>query len=822
MPGEKNPTSNASNVRHSRIKLPSAAGVYAHLDASVLFRPFIILLTALLVGLLVAPQMATQSYPSDDNLLGTPATTNYKAPRDIEVIDEEATIRHREATVSAVQRVYDFDAQLGEKRARAIESAFTTMHTHIEAFIAEHAEFANSRLSRTQEQRLLEELATTLAANQAEFEKTIGVTLKPDEIIGLFKTRYAQELAASLAHVIREVMLLPIVIDRTILEADRELGLTVQRVPDDGTAPRKIANISSVLDIDAARHELRTRMRREFSNLKPAWRDLAISIGIRIIEATLTPNRAATEVAREVARIAVKPVTITVKKGEMIIRDGERLLKRHFLIFRAIEQTSGGTNTLLAALGAALTVLLLIALGILGIPGHKHELSFSSRDVLFLSSLFLAGIATARLWVAIAAALHDRFPQWSFEALIFTLPVAAGAMIARLTLRVNIALWFAVLSSLVLGLVIDSDSPFVLYAMVGAILGATRIPTISARANLLRAGITVGIGQAAAALVIQLVLGRNDLWSYITALPMAFIGGILASLVALAITPIIEVVFGYTTDLKLLELANLNHPALKDLIVQAPGSYHHSIIVGALVEAAAEAIGANPLLARVMAYYHDLGKGINPQYYIENQREGQNPHDKLKPSMSAMIIKRHVSDGLEIANKYRLGETITSAIAEHHGTTLIHYFHHKAVKEAENPDEISENDYRYVGRKPQTREAALVMLGDSVEAAARSVADPTPARLSGVVARIINVKFADEQLEECEITLKDLHLIAKSFSKVLGSIYHTRPEYPEILKELAGKKSNGDSDQKQPKRSKDRDPSNEDQRPDNLRRLGLS
>ena len=269
--------------------------------------------------------------------------------------------------------------------------------------------------------------------------------------------------------------------------------------------------------------------------------------------------------------------------------------------------------------------------------------------------------------------------------------------------------------------------------------------------------------------------------------PLAFGSGILSAALALSIMPIVEFVFRYTTELKLLELANLNHPALKKLLVEAPGSYHHSIMVGALVEAAEE-IGANSLLARVMAYYHDLGKGRNAPYFIENQREGINPHNKLKASMSAMIIKRHVTDGIEIAKRHKLGEPILAGIAQHHGTTLIQYFYRKAQEECEEGQTVTENEFRYPGPKPQTREAGLLMIGDSIEAAVRTLPNPTPARLQGLVNKMINLKFTDGQLDECDLTLKDLHLMAKAFMRILTSIYHKRIEYPDMAASAQGKK----------------------------------
>jgi putative nucleotidyltransferase with HDIG domain len=233
-------------------------------------------------------------------------------------------------------------------------------------------------------------------------------------------------------------------------------------------------------------------------------------------------------------------------------------------------------------------------------------------------------------------------------------------------------------------------------------------------------------------------------------------------------------------------------------------------------------VGANSLLARVMAYYHDLGKGCNSGYFIENQRLGQNPHDKLRPSMSAMIIRRHVTDGIALAKHYGLGEQITAGIAQHHGNTLIHVFYHKACEQAEPGQVVNEADYRYPGQKPQTREAALVMLGDSIEAASRALADPTAARLQGLVNRIISSKFADGQLEECDLTLRDLHTIAKSFQTVLTGIYHHRLAYPDVLQENVKKGSRVDLDSKSPRSAEDDLADAAGTHKDHLKRLGLS
>ncbi|HQG13984.1 MAG TPA: HDIG domain-containing protein, partial [bacterium] len=234
------------------------------------------------------------------------------------------------------------------------------------------------------------------------------------------------------------------------------------------------------------------------------------------------------------------------------------------------------------------------------------------------------------------------------------------------------------------------------------------------------------------------------------------------------------------SDIKLLELANLNHPLLRELIVRAPGTYHHSHLVGILGEAAAESIGANPLLVRVGAYYHDIGKLKKPQYFIENSKSGENKHEKISPNMSALVISAHVKDGMELALSSGIPKRIADMIPQHHGTRLMSYFYAKA-KEGENPDveKVDEKDFRYPGPKPQTREAAILMLADTVEASVRALKEKGSARIQQTVERSINDIFAESQLDDCELTLQDLHDIAKAFVRILLGIYHQRIEYPK-------------------------------------------
>lgn len=260
--------------------------------------------------------------------------------------------------------------------------------------------------------------------------------------------------------------------------------------------------------------------------------------------------------------------------------------------------------------------------------------------------------------------------------------------------------------------------------------------------------------------------------------PFGALNGLLIPIVAYGLLPLIESVFGITTDFSLLELSNLNHPLLKRLSVQAPGTYHHSIIVGNLAEAGAQAVHANSLLARVGSYYHDVGKVEKAEYFVENQMGGENPHEKLNPRMSALILMNHVKRGLEMADKYKLPQSIKDIIVQHQGTTVMSFFYRKAVSK-DGSNEAAEEDYRYPGPRPQTKEAAIVMLADAVEAATRSLKGPTHSRLKGLIEDLVDGRFQEGQLDESPLTLRDLDRIKEGFLTILAGTFHARVEYPD-------------------------------------------
>ncbi len=443
-----------------------------------------------------------------------------------------------------------------------------------------------------------------------------------------------------------------------------------------------------------------------------------------------------------------------------------------------------------------------------------------AKNLILMLTLLVAAVWITRGWELFAVAMVQGWSGVSAPALGFAAPLMVGPLLACLLMSPPLAMLLALVTSALSALVWNQPFLFFAYFLVSGVAGAHYATDGRNRFALIKAGLR---GMLPGLLVIMsLALAQGWFFSadLVAALVSAALGGALSGVLAAGLAPLVEITFGFTTKVRLMELASLDQPALQELMLQAPGTYHHSLVVSSLVEAAAKEIDANHLLAKVAALYHDLGKAKKGVYFVENQAQGPNRHDKLAPSMSALILISHVKEGVELAKKYRLGPPIIDIIGQHHGTRIISYFYSKACearRAAGQPDPDPEA-FRYPGPRPQTREAGLVMLADTVEAAGRSLDNPTPARIQGLVQQQINKVFSEGQLDECELTLKDLHKVAKVFNAILCGIFHQRLEYPSDDK---AKKKHGDSDRQPPRGAANR-PSNPDSEDSaGLRRLGM-
>ncbi|MBF0464857.1 MAG: HDIG domain-containing protein [Nitrospirae bacterium] len=418
-----------------------------------------------------------------------------------------------------------------------------------------------------------------------------------------------------------------------------------------------------------------------------------------------------------------------------------------------------------------------ISLSILFVDIFRYKPSYlkQRKMLILLGIMFFMTMVFSRATEYVLFTFVKGFGIPELKSLTYGIPVHSGAMLVALMFDSHTAIVFAFVMSIISG-IWQQDPYYTFYVFAGSIVAAFSVIRCKRRTDLLRGGLYISAVNVVTAAIVAFLSAGDDIFQSFHSLIFAATTGITISAYVSIVLPTFEYLFKITTDITLIELLDLNQPLMKNLMINAPGTYHHSVIVGNLVEAASEQIGVNPLLARVTAYYHDIGKIKMPDYFVENQSSAISKHEKLTPHMSSMILISHVKEGLELADEYKLPEPVKDIITQHHGTNIIMYFYQKAKEEqAEPPDE---EDYRYPGPKPQTRVAALVMIADAVEAASRVIKEPTPARVSGLVDKIINNVLLDGQLNECDLTLKNINVIKERFTYILLGILHKRIEYP--------------------------------------------
>ncbi|MGQ9531541.1 MAG: HD family phosphohydrolase [Desulfotomaculales bacterium] len=507
-------------------------------------------------------------------------------------------------------------------------------------------------------------------------------------------------------------------------------------------------------------------------------------VGQEMVRQFLRPNAffnaEETRRRQQEAMDAVAPVMVTIRQGDIIVGEGEVVTEEHMAKLQALG-LARSRPPLAGVAGTALLVALLGAAVLFYLYQQKKD---------FPHHVNILGIVTVAVMVIGKGITAINIPAWpEFSTLFgYMVPLAAASMLVAILLDARLAILVTAVMSLLLGLMTGNQLRFGMVGFIGGLTGIYSVSKLSQRGDLTRAGIYVGAACAAAIFTLGLI-GELP-WSLVmsSSLILGFTNGLLSAVLTIGTLPYLENAFRITSAVKLLELANPTNPLLRRLLTEAPGTYHHSILVGNLAEAAAEAVGGDPLLVRVGAYYHDVGKIKRPYFFSENQFTRTNPHDKIAPSLSTLILTSHVKDGVELAREYDLPLVVRDIIEQHHGTSLVSYFYHKAL-ENERKEAVSEEEFRYEGPKPQSKEAAIVMLADAVEAAVRSLQNPTPGRVEGLIRRIIKEKLLDGQLDESDLTLRDLELIACAFGRVLSGIFHTRPEYPEVAAEMERRKA---------------------------------
>jgi cyclic-di-AMP phosphodiesterase PgpH len=759
------------------------------LENNVFQRWAIAVILCLILAMILAPEINIFAPTFKQGMI---APRNIKADHSFLVEDQQATQQKINDDAENIKPVYDYDSKVDvnikTKLADALSSAAEDYKSSLKEKPLEGGHIDVSK-SQKEKQRL---------------EVNLGVSLSSEEFHILKEYKFSNELQQKLSQLIVSFYANKFITNNILSKSEKRKGITVRNL--ETQMEEEIKDTSSFLNIQKIDEALLKKINAIFKGDEYPLREVAFSVAKKLIEPNLTFNKELMEKKKMAFMADTNPAFFQVQKNEMIVREGEKIgyleLAKLNAYFKSTENNKFSRFTVF--LGFFFTSLFLsIALYLWRTRNWiKAKAPVRSNVELFVFGIIaLLQILFIKAGIFISLAVNRAFPSISTDACYFAIPFALGAMIIAILINRNVALIISVLISFLIGFIFDENIILPLFSFLGSIAASYQIVRIRQRSVFLRIGIFLGIINMAAIVCLNLITGNifNDLF---LRLMMGFAGGVFTGILVAGIAPIFESTFGFITDIKLLELANLNQPLFQRMIIEAPGTYHHSIIVSSLVEAAAEAIGANSLLAKVSAYYHDIGKLTKPQYFIENQPNYDNRHDKLSPKMSSLIIISHVKDGCELASQVKLGRQIINIIRQHHGNNIVSYFYDKAKK---NKDEsirsLSESDFRYPGPKPQTKEAGLVMLGDIIEASSRTLSNPTPARIHSLVRERIELIYMDGQLDECELTLKNLNTIAETFTKILIGIFHHRVDYPEsAYKETNSKKEiNETTDRKQSK-----------------------
>lgn len=761
-------------------------------------RQFHLWLLAIAFSFLSASFILPRVYQLTPNYaVGSIAKQNIKASHGFLVEEKEATEKKRVEALKRARPVFDYHERTSEEIGLKLSQAFLLL----------------KGLTGNKKKDLSGDFPLGHDKVRRAFEDSLNISLSPDQFLLLTKNQDLENLPEKLKVLLNAVYQANYVTDIPRPTPAGEYKIIV-RNPQTALEEETDNLTRPISSPEKARTILRDPKLGGHLGKEPREiRELIINLAALVIKPNLTFNQAATEAYRQRLLAEVQPVYFQVQKNEMLVREGQKITPYELLKLEAYYHKKGEGRIINISrfIGVFLAVLLL-SLILYQVATRWLKPAIDLRGLFFLTAVALVQMVIIKVGIFLAQAVNQTFPSITLDIFYFSIPFGVGAMLVIILMNHSTAIIYAIFAAFLVGFFFEGDMAMALYCFAGSMAVTSYIRNCRRRSDFFRAGLYLGAVNGVTVIILSVMTGEFTLMGVFLKLVMGIAGGIVAGFIVAGITPIFEALFDFITEIRLLELANLNNPLFQRMVIEAPGTYHHSIVVASLVEGAAESIKANPLLAKVSAYYHDIGKLKKPHYFIENQINGENRHDRLSTKMSSLVIISHVKDGCEFAAEMKLGSRIRDIIRQHHGNSLVGFFWEKARNESVLPNcSLSESDFRYPGPKPQTREAGLVLLGDVIEASSRALKNPTPARINNLVRERIEKIFLDGQLDECEITLRDLNIIAESFIKILNGIFHHRIDYPEPThRELSpGKKeNNGHPDRKQAEKTKARPASN--------------
>ncbi|WP_226646738.1 HD family phosphohydrolase [Mesobacillus subterraneus] len=697
----------------------------------------------LLIGVVMYSAMYSNVKPEKLNLeLFSVAEKTIRSPITIE--DKESTEANRRDAVEQVNDVYRVKSEYAQNRVDLITSIFGSV----------------SEVNNEVQEEINQKKKTAEEAGVEDAPVPEGPS--KEEKLAMLKTKLTESETKSLSD---EVFI-------ALLQAPKEELLVAKDLT--VTAINNTMKHSVPAD-EVENAKLNVEEELKYTSLSSSLKKAVIELGRYAVVQNEFYDPEATEDQRQQAMDSVEPVRIL--EGQILVDEGQ-LISRDVYKKLQLVGLLESENSYKPFIGLAMLVALIL-FSLFVIFNEMENVDKKQKNLLIFSIIFITSILLMKL-----VSLFDEF---EYSEIGYLFPAAMGAMLIKMLINERLALFqmaiLAVTGSIIFneGITGTLNVTIGIYILISGLTAILFLQKQNRRSKILQAGMFVSVVNLV--VIISILFLRNSQYSgleygfYFTA---AFVSGIVSAVLTIGLLPFFEAGFGILSTLRLIELSNPNHPLLRKILTEAPGTYHHSVMVANLSEAACEAIGANGLLARVGCYYHDIGKTKRPQFFIENQINMDNPHDKLPALTSKNIIIAHATDGAEMLRKHRMPKEIIDIAEQHHGTTLLKFFYHKAKQ---GGHEVKEEDFRYPGPKPQTKESAVIGIADSVEAAVRSMAHPTHEQIETLVHNIIGDRLQDGQLGECDITLKELDTVADTLCETLKGIFHSRIEYPEMNKQ---------------------------------------
>lgn len=686
----------------------------------------IVLAALILFGLMVGT-LKQETYEIKEFQVAPEVIRSLKTVEDVEKTEQE-----RERAANEVIPVYQFSDSIAKNRRAIADSVFEHLITTREELIAE-----------------------------SDGEKSFEVNDKAiakirEKLKGLEKEEPNLQLSdAALA---------------ALLETD----VSALKAMQEEVGEALVVELSKPLratDLTFAKYEIERQLRMSYQ-IPEKVEQPVISIARAMLVETEILNKELTEARQEEARASVDPVRIL--QGQVLVREGQVIDSN---VYRQLELAGLLTdqNPIQPILAIGLFIAVMMAVIFMHFYNWREVSLLKKKSLSIVIVIYLLTVIIMRLISLIE-------PEFDY-VIAFLFPTALASMLIKLLINNRTALMSSIVIAATAGLMLQDgyasifQMEIVLYILLGSLTSIYLIGNVAKRTTILRASVGVSVSNLCfIGFYLLMTQTTYELYELIFYAVAAVASGILSSALTIGLLPFFETSFGLLSDMKLVELSNPNHPLLKKILTEAPGTYHHSVMVANLADTACEAIGANGLLARVGSYYHDVGKTMHPRYFIENQHGEQNPHDLLAPERSKDIIIAHAEDGAKLLEEYKMPREIIDIARQHHGTSLLKFFVFKAKELGED---VKEEDYRYGGPKPQTKEIAIISIADSVEAAVRSMKEPTTEKISNLVHAIVSDKLKDRQFDECDISMKELRTVEQTICETLNGIFHSRIEYPD-------------------------------------------